>query len=117
MDLRILAATRKDLRNEVEKGKFREDLYFRLNVVPIVAPPLRDRREDIPLLVDLFIRQLAGPAADGAGARALSEQTLRRADGARLAGQRARAAQRHRARAGARQRAGRAGRAAGRSAG
>jgi len=76
VDLRILAATRKDLRNEVEKGKFREDLYFRLNVVPIVAPPLRDRREDIPLLVDLFIRQLAGPASDGAGARALSEQTL-----------------------------------------
>jgi transcriptional regulator with GAF, ATPase, and Fis domain len=76
VDLRILAATRKDLRNEVEKGKFREDLYFRLNVVPIVAPSLRERREDIPLLVDLFIRQLAGPASDGAGARALSEQTL-----------------------------------------
>ncbi len=76
VDLRILAATRKDLRNEVEKGKFREDLYFRLNVVPIVAPSLRERREDIPLLVDLFIRQLAGPESDGAGARALSEQTL-----------------------------------------
>ncbi len=76
VDLRILAATRKDLRSEVEKGKFREDLYFRLNVVPIVAPPLRDRRDDIPLLVDLFIRQLAGPESDGAGARALSEQTL-----------------------------------------
>jgi transcriptional regulator with GAF, ATPase, and Fis domain len=76
VDLRILAATRKDLRNEVEKGKFREDLYFRLNVVPIVAPSLRERRDDIPLLVDLFIRQLTGAESDGAGARALSEQTL-----------------------------------------
>ena len=59
VDLRILAATRKDLRSEVEKGKFREDLYFRLNVVPIVAPPLRDRREDIPLMVQQFLVQLA----------------------------------------------------------
>jgi len=66
VDLRILAATRKDLRSEVEKGKFREDLYFRLNVVPIVAPPLRDRREDIPPMVDIFIRQLSAPGAPGA---------------------------------------------------
>jgi len=76
VDLRILAATRKDLRNEVEKGKFREDLYFRLNVVPIVAPPLRDRREDIPLLVDLFMRQLTGgDQANGRPDVAISEQT------------------------------------------
>ena len=55
VDLRVIAATRKDLRSEVEKGKFREDLYFRLNVVPITAPALRDRREDIPRLIDHFL--------------------------------------------------------------
>ena len=59
VDLRVIAATRKDLRSEVEKGKFREDLYFRLNVVPITAPPLRERREDIPLLIDAMLKKLA----------------------------------------------------------
>jgi transcriptional regulator with GAF, ATPase, and Fis domain len=59
VDLRVIAATRKDLRSEVEKGKFREDLYFRLNVVPITAPSLRERREDIPLLIDAMLGKLA----------------------------------------------------------
>jgi transcriptional regulator with GAF, ATPase, and Fis domain len=63
VDLRVIAATRKDLRSEVEKGKFREDLYFRLNVVPITAPPLRERREDIALLVDHFLTKLV-PAGE-----------------------------------------------------
>jgi transcriptional regulator with GAF, ATPase, and Fis domain len=59
VDLRVIAATRKDLRSEVEKGKFREDLYFRLNVVPITAPALRERREDIPVLIDTMLSKLA----------------------------------------------------------
>jgi DNA-binding NtrC family response regulator len=63
VDLRVVAATRKDLRSEVEKGKFREDLYFRLNVVPITAPSLRERREDIPLLIDSMLKKLAPDGA------------------------------------------------------
>jgi transcriptional regulator with GAF, ATPase, and Fis domain len=63
VDIRVIAATRKDLRSEVEKGKFREDLYFRLNVVPITAPSLRERREDIPLLIDSMLKKLAPDGA------------------------------------------------------
>jgi two-component system nitrogen regulation response regulator GlnG len=59
VDVRVLAATNKDLPSEIRAGAFREDLYFRLNVIPIFVPPLRDRQDDIPLLADHFMALMA----------------------------------------------------------
>lgn len=60
VDVRVIAATNKNLEEEIERGNFREDLFYRLNVIPFYVPPLRERREDIPLLADYFLKQFAG---------------------------------------------------------
>jgi two-component system nitrogen regulation response regulator NtrX len=65
VDVRIVAATNKDLQKEIEQGRFRQDLYYRLNVIPIFVPPLRDRLDDIALLVENFANEIASESALG----------------------------------------------------
>ena len=72
---RIVAATKRNLKEEVERGKFREDLYFRLSVVPITVPPLRTRREDVPALVEQFL-DLARKRDPSASAISLTRETV-----------------------------------------
>jgi two-component system, NtrC family, nitrogen regulation response regulator NtrX len=65
VDVRIVAATNKDIQKEIELGRFRQDLYYRLNVIPIFVPPLRDRLDDIALLVENFANEIASESALG----------------------------------------------------
>jgi two-component system nitrogen regulation response regulator NtrX len=75
VDVRVLAATNKNLEEEIEDGAFREDLYHRLNVIPIAVPPLRDRLEDIPALVAHFGDTLSQSA--GVAPRAFTAEAIR----------------------------------------
>lgn len=74
IDVRVIAATNKDLEEEVAAGRFRIDLYYRLNVFPLLLPALRQRKEDIPLLVDHFIKKYS--TKEGTPASALSRETI-----------------------------------------
>lgn len=74
VDVRVLASTRHDLKSLVEEGKFREDLYYRLNIVPLHIPALSERREDIPQLVDHFVQEIS--ESEGIRSRTFSEQAL-----------------------------------------
>jgi two-component system, NtrC family, nitrogen regulation response regulator NtrX len=76
VDVRVLAATNKDLEHEIGEGRFREDLYYRLNVVPVSVPPLRDRREDIPQLVAHFTDRLT--RNEGVPPRGFADEAVQR---------------------------------------
>ena len=76
VDVRFIAATNRHLQAEVKRGTFREDLFYRLNVIPFVVPPLRDRREDIPLLAGFFLSRFSRTMRKSA--RCFSEEAMRR---------------------------------------
>lgn len=76
VDVRVITATNRDLKEEIEKGNFREDLYYRLNVVNIHIPPLRERKEDIPLLVNAFVEEFA--MDNGKAIKAIDPKALRK---------------------------------------
>jgi two-component system, NtrC family, nitrogen regulation response regulator NtrX len=74
VDVRVIASTNKDLEEEISKGNFREDLFYRLNVIPFFVPPLRERKEDVPLLARHFLKEFA--AAYGRRSREITEEAI-----------------------------------------
>ena len=78
VDVRVIAATHSDLRQMVDDGEFREDLYYRLNVIPVHIPPLRERKEDIPLLVQHFLEKFAAGSGADRPAPTVSQEAMRR---------------------------------------
>jgi len=74
LDVRIIAATNKNLEKEIEKGQFRQDLYYRLNVIPIAVPPLRERKEDVPVLAQHFLEQFC--SENGKQLKKISQSAL-----------------------------------------
>jgi transcriptional regulator with PAS, ATPase and Fis domain len=74
VDVRVVAATNRELEEEIRRGRFRTDLFYRLNVIAVHLPPLRDRRDDVPLFVEAFLERIA--AAHGAAAKRLSSGAL-----------------------------------------
>ena len=84
VDVRVLAATHKDLKKAIQEGRFREDLYYRLNVIPVVIPPLRHRRDDIPLLANHFLAKYA--AANNSTVKGFSPEAMAKLVGAHWGG-------------------------------
>lgn len=84
IDVRVIAATHKDLKKAIKEGCFREDLYYRLSVIPVVIPPLRHRKEDVPLLVDFFLKKYS--AANSSQVRGFSAGAMKRLVNARWEG-------------------------------
>ena len=74
IDVRLVAATHRDLRSEIKEGRFREDLFYRLSVIPILIPPLRERKEDIQILADHFVRKYS--AANGSPVTGLTRAAM-----------------------------------------